>query len=596
MNYRRNDVSDFTTGVLTVPLQEVFSMTSFATGISDFAEQRFPQRKANPIALWSAGFYGEDDWRVSDRLKLTLGLRLDHDSNPVCQTNCFNRFAAGPFENVTTNATTPYNQIIAAGLHQAFPQTDTIVWQPRIGFAWQPFGNGHGTVIRGGAGLFSDLLAATLVDNYITNAPGDVTIVDQSGTTAFAPAVPGSTFSLMQNSGAGFFQQFNSGGNAAAVANVVPGFAGISYQATVNHLHTPRFQEWNLELEQAIGSKTSVSANYVGNHGLHIPIYYPWENVACRSASSCGNLAPKITTTRQNTEFSTVRELTTEGYSHYNGVVLALQRKFSAGLQGSVSYTWSHALDSVSNGGILPWSLNDSVLTQISPFNQEINYGNSDYDVRHSVNANYVYEVPFKFSNGFLNQVLGGWTLSGTFFYHTGYPFSVTDSTGERALLRNGTNTTYLANITGPVDYFSCTRGPAVTVPAGGSDNCLDFSSFSPVGTPGTVNAVTGTPNIAIPGTFTTQRRNQFRGPMYFNTDMSLRKAFKLTERFRLSVGANAYNVLNHPNFGNPGGALTGGNLGSYFTTVNPPTSALGSGLGGDAASRSVQLEGRLTF
>lgn len=84
-------------------------------------------------------------------------------------------------------------------------------------------------------------------------------------------------------------------------------------------------------------------------------------------------------------------------------------------------------------------------------------------------------------------------------------------------------------------------------------------------------------------------------GPGYFNTDMSLRKAFRLTERFRLSVGANAYNVLNHPNFGAPTTTLSG-NLGQFTTTVNPPTSALGSGLGGDAASRAVQLEGRLTF
>jgi hypothetical protein len=98
-----------------------------------------------------------------------------------------------------------------------------------------------------------------------------------------------------------------------------------------------------------------------------------------------------------------------------------------------------------------------------------------------------------------------------------------------------------------------------------------------------------------IPAFYSNQRRNQFRGVGYFNTDMSLRKAFKLSERFRLSVGANAYNVLNHPNFGAPTYSLSG-SLGSFYTTVNPPTSALGSGLGGDASSRSIQLEGRLTF
>ena len=76
---------------------------------------------------------------------------------------------------------------------------------------------------------------------------------------------------------------------------------------------------------------------------------------------------------------------------------------------------------------------------------------------------------------------------------------------------------------------------------------------------------------------------------------MSLRKAFRLTERFRFSVGANAYNLLNHPNFGAPGATLSG-NLGVYTSTVNPPTSALGSVLGGDAAARALQMDGRLTF
>lgn len=601
-NFRRNDVSDFTTGVLTVPLQETLSMTDFTTGINDIAEQRFPLQKANPIALWSAGWYGEDDWRTTDKLKLTLGLRVDHDSNPVCQTNCFSRFAAGPYESVTNNTSTPYNQIIATGLHQAFKSVGNIVVQPRVGFAWQPWS--QNTVIRGGYGIFSDLLAATVIDNYITNAPGDVTIVDNSGTTAFAAGVPNSTYTLMQQSGAAFHSQFNSGGNAASIAAVVPGFTGISYQAQQNNLKTPTFQEWNLEVQQSIGTKTSVSANYVGNHGLHIPMYNPWENVACRSTTTCGNLAPAVTTTRQNTEFSTVRQLETEGYSHYDGLVLSMQRKFSRGLQASFGYTWSHALDTISNGGLLPWSGNDSLLRQISPFGLVNNYGNADYDVRHAINANYVYELPFKSGNGLFNALIGGWTVSGTFFYHTGYPFSVTDTTGEQALLRNGSGTTYLANITGPVDFNSCTRGPAVN-PGAGVDSCLSFSSFNPVGAPTQVvngqtvpfiNPVTGNVQIPIPADFTNQRRNQFRGPMYFNTDMSLRKAFKLNERFNFSVGANAYNVLNHPNFGNPNAALTGGAFGSYFTTVNPPTSALGAGLGGDAASRSIQLEGRLTF
>ena len=138
----------------------------------------------------------------------------------------------------------------------------------------------------------------------------------------------------------------------------------------------------------------------------------------------------------------------------------------------------------------------------------------------------------------------------------------------------NGTGLGLPGNIATTVDYKACASGPAIDVNAPG---CLSASDFNRVGI-----------SFPIPAFFSNQRRNQFIDPEYFNTDMSIRKAFRLTERFRFSVGANAYNLLNHPNFGAPGATLSG-NLGIF-------TSALGSGLGGDASSRSVQLEGRLTF
>ena len=583
-NYRRNLVSDFATSVYQTGRQIEFSMTDFSQGISDYLQIRYPTRTENPVALWSAGWYGEDDWRATDRLKLTLGLRIDHDSNPVCQTNCFSRLP-GPFESVSHDATLPYNQAIQTGLHQGYPGIDTLLWQPRVGFALQPFGTTRNTVIRGGFGLFYDLVPATLVDNFIRNAPNVVSLVDQFNNNTLAPGVPGSAFTALNNGAAQFRQQFASGGSYASIHAVVPQFTGLAYQTAENTIKTPQFQEWNLQVEQGIGAKTSVSANYVGNHGLHIPLYNGWFNVACRSAATCGKLAPTITTTRPDIAFSTVRDLTSVGYSHSNGVTLAVQRKFSAGLQAQISYTYSHALDTVSNGGVLPWNGDDSLQTQFSPFNQALNYGNADYDVRHAMNANYVYELPFKFGNSFVNQVVGGWTISGTFFYHTGFPFTVTDTTAEQALLRNGSSTVMPANLAGPVDFSACTSGPSINV--NNTNSCLTQSMFTSVGTSG------------IPAYFSNQHRNAFRGPGYFNTDLSVRKAFKLNERFRLAVGANAYNVLNHPNFANPAYEYSGnfgGALGTFYTTVNPPTSALGSGLGGDASSRTVQLEGRLTF
>src|SRR4030095_10841083 len=105
------------------------------------------------------------------------------------------------------------------------------------------------------------------------------------------------------------------------------------------------------------------------------------------------------------------------------------------------SYTFSHTLDNVSNGGILPYSLTNSLLNQLSPFSATaLNYSNSDYDVRHSLNANYVWDLPVKFQNRALNAFAGGWTVSGTFFFRTGLPFSVTDGAATGNIANGGLN------------------------------------------------------------------------------------------------------------------------------------------------------------
>lgn len=581
-NFRRNDITDYTTSVLNVPEQEVLSMTDFSQGISDFLRQRFPLRPKNSVALWSAGWYGEDDWRASDKLKLTLGLRVDHDSNPVCQTSCYNRLTQ-PFQSIAKGATVPYNSVINAGLTQGYPSIDALLWQPRVGFAFQPFGSTRSTVVRGGFGLFYDLLPGTLSGNFINNAPGNIDLRDQLNGNAFAPGVFGSTYTVLANSAAAFRQQFGSGGSFSTISAALPvPFTGISYQDANPKVKTPQFQEWNLQVEQGIGTKTSVSANYVGNHGVHIPLYDGWLNTRCRSATGCANIRPFVPAASPDPAFTSIRQIESIGYSHYDGVTLAVLRKFSAGLQAQVSYTWSHSLDTVSNGGVLPWSIDDSVQTLMAPFGQQLNYGNSDYDVRHSLNANYVYELPFKSGNTLFNSVIGGWSVSGTFFYHTGFPFTVTDSTDLTGLVGNGTGLSLPANIAGgSINYMACTSGPSINV---NSPGCLSKSQFTKVSA-----------TSPIPAYYSNQPRNQFIGPHYFNTDMSLRKAFKLSERVRFMVGANAYNVLNHPNSGNPTVSLSG-STGSFYTTVGPPTSALGSFLGGDASSRSVQLEGRLSF
>src|SRR6185312_12827884 len=128
------------------------------------------QRATQPVALYSLGLYVQDEWAVRPTLKLTLGLRAEHDSNPVCQTNCFARLS-GNFNQITHDINQPYNQAIVTGLHQALPSYTAIAWEPRLGFAWTPRGAGTNTVVRGGIGIFHDFFPGTIADNFLNNSP-----------------------------------------------------------------------------------------------------------------------------------------------------------------------------------------------------------------------------------------------------------------------------------------------------------------------------------------------------------------------------------------------------------------------------------------
>jgi hypothetical protein len=278
-----------------------------------------------------------------------------------------------------------------------------------------------------------------------------------------------------------------------------------------------------------------------------------------------------------------INEIRTDAVSNYNGLTLSLSRRFSS-LQLQANYTWSHALDEISNGGFLPFNFNTnaSVLNPQDPFNlRAYNYGNADYDVRHYFSLNYVYNLPFKKSGvlGFLND----WTISGTLFTRTGYPFTAIDSAAFGILSgQNYANTpasapSIFANqLAGGT--FNCDPGSGVNV---GSAPCFNTSAFAPTTT-----------------TFGFQRRNQLYGPHYFNTDLAIMKNFGIPrwESAKFSVGAQFFNILNHPNFDQPLQDVNDPQFGTVISTVGTPTSILGSFLGGDSSPRLIQLHAKFTF
>jgi hypothetical protein len=258
-------------------------------------------------------------------------------------------------------------------------------------------------------------------------------------------------------------------------------------------------------------------------------------------------------------------------------------RHLSNSLQVQANYTWSHALDDVSNGGFLPFNFdtNTSILSPQDPYNLKLyNYGNADYDTRHQLTASYVYNTPNL--HGLLGALLD-WTVSGTFFARTGLPFTVIDGNSTGVL--NSYN--YGPSPQPGLDLFANSSvGPI---------NCNSSATTTPCLTAAEFSSAVGPGGIA---TFGAQRRNQVYGPHFFDTDLTLLKTIPIPrwEGAKFQFGAQAFNILNHPNFDQPVGNISNPQFGSILTTVATPTSIFGSFLGGDASPRALQIKGQITF
>ena len=571
VNFHRNDVTDFDPLIRTSGLVVPFTLTDFFNGGStgDILQQNFPSKPSQPIAVYGLGVYAQDEWKVSKKLQLTLALRLDHNSNPVCQTNCFARLAS-PFTSLdhTNSANIPYNQTIITGLNQAYPGTDIVVWEPRFGFTYSPFASNK-TVLRGGIGIIADSFPATVADTLLSNPPtlGAFTIAG----APISPGQPGNLFSQAAAANAAFNAGFATGGTPTSLGllGAQPGFT-----STDARVRQPRYQKWNLEIQQELGWNTVLSVNYVGNHGIFEPI----QNNGLNGFDPGG--FGGLPTAAPDQRFSVVNQIQSIAVSNYNGLSTSLSHNFNRGFAFQVNYTWSHALDEVSNGGLLPFNdtTNVSPLNPINPFNLRANYGNADYDVRHYFSANYVWDNSLRhlFHWG-PNAIFGGWTFSGTAFARSGLPFSVVDGalTGRLTGQNFGSSFVALANVNGNPFASSpnCGSGDATLAP------CLNAANF------GTASSLS--PN---------QARNSFRGPNYFDTDFTVMKYTKIRERANLGFGVQFFNILNHPNFDQPVNNLAAGTFGKIQRTVNTPTSILGSFLGGDASPRLIQLKAELKF
>ncbi|HZP63061.1 MAG TPA: hypothetical protein VFB28_06550, partial [Terriglobales bacterium] len=586
VNFRRNDITDYSPGFFTTGYSSGEDLTSYINGLGSSYTQNFPVRLTQPVAVYGLGFYGQDDWAIHNNLHVTLSLRADHNSNPVCQTNCFARFGGGFFDT-PHNPATPYNQTIITGRHQALIDYDTINWQPRFGFAWSPFGTGRDTVFRGGFGLFTDVFPATVVDSFMNNPP--VNNPFTVGPGFLSPDVAGNQQSTAAGANASFVTGFSSGGTLASIAATNPFFVPPNFTNSSRRIHSPRYQEWNLEFQQGIGQKMSFSINYVGNHGIFEANQNAGVNAFCDPVVCAGLLTTftgvpstgfqGLPTAPIDPRFGIVTEIQSDAVSNYNGVTVSFARRLSR-IQVQANYTWSHALDEISNAGFLPFNANTnfSILQPQDPFHlRRYNYGNADYDTRHYFSMNYVWNTA---SLGGWRGALANWLVSGTLYTRTGYPYTAVDG-----------NATAVLNAVGNFGV----------VPGAGNPIFANYIGGAPVGCDRRA-LVTPCPNPAAftpaANGFGQQRRNQLYGPSFFDTDLTVQKNFKLpiSEASTFGIGLQFFNLLNHPNFDQPVGDISDPQFGLIRNTVSVPTSIVGSFLGGDASPRLIQLKASVTF
>ena len=577
MNVRQNDITTITPYRNQIGNLQLFSTTSFFNGDADRLSQRFTTITSAPMRYYSLGLYAQDEWRVNRKLTLTLALRADRNTNEECKSNCFSRYPGG-FDTIAHTATTPYNASILTGQSQAYESMQSVIFLPRVGVNYNLYDK---TIIRGGFGMFSDLYPGLMAERFASNAPFTASFNTPAG--PMAPGVTGSVWNAAAVSNSALVNGFNSGQTLAQIQAAARAAGGVfrapTFSASNTNMYYPVYMKWNVEFEQQFGQNSVFSLNYVGTHGYNEVLVNPDYNTACAPAN-CPSGMPGLPTVRPDLRFSTLTQVTNSGFSNYNGLTTSFNQRFFKGFSGQISYTWSHSLDTVSNGGLNAYSLigtGDSFLFQIDPTNlRYLNYGPSDYDFRNLLNGQYTWSLPFKSENKAANFFVSGWQYSGVLHWRSGQPYSVYDAAWP-GLFSGGASSVVLGTFTGGATLSCGYPGQDINNP----HLCQDVNSWMPSGTETTWGNL---------------KRNSFRGPSYFDWDMTVTKSFKATERFQFTVGVNVFNVFNHPNFGNPDADISSGTFGQITSTVTPASSPYGNFQGAAVSGRVIQTVARFSF
>jgi hypothetical protein len=604
-------------------------------------------------------WFVQDDWRVMPRLIVNLGLRYELYGVLSDRDNLLANFdpTLGLVQvGVGANALqSPFN-----GDHNNF--------SPRLGMAWDVQGNGK-TVVRAGASImYEELPMATFIDisnalglglnptgttqvvcstnpctaastQVITQGTGSIAILTANasaatvstnwqgqtaacvsgGTTACGSILPASVFQLKCGDG------LSGGVGAGAFTDPAP----CTVDAVDRNMRTPYITTWNINVQRAITSNTSIEVGYIGTHGTKLIGFTDLNQPALGSGFTAVQIAagdPSKSSASleqisrpffsQFPYFGQIAQLSNLDKSNYNAMQVRLTERPTHGLSFNVGYSYSHALDEASGN----WSGNTMPLVSSNP---GLQYGNSGFDIRHRFTFSASYNLPDVKSPA---QLLKGWSLNSLVTLQGGTPWSPSETKndfGGNAQINETATSGQRWNFAGNPSDFA--YSPALIAPPGstaqfpcwkGTSNALGNSACSltsepqacinaagPVGTPlraaldsvGCFTSLDGNSVLTPPalGTVGNMARNLFRGPAYRNLDMSVLKNFSVTERIKTQFRVEFFNVLNRPAFVNPKANPTSSGFGSV---VNTPDQASPNPVIGSGGSRSVQLGLKILF
>jgi len=574
------------------------AFADFLLGLPTFFSQD-PAAPSN-VRTKLSSFYGQDEWRVSRNLVLTLGLRYEYSTPKLDTLARTFSLSPGRQSHVFTNA--PVSMLFPGdpGAPRGVNFPDRNDWAPRFGFAWDISGKGK-TSLRGGVGLFYDVLKAE--DNFQFN--GQPPFFSSVG-FGFAPVNTNPVIAPISFSqpfsASGFPDPFPSHTPPSDINFAAAGFLPIGSSNSLffvdSHLRTPYTYQYNLSLQRELAEDIVLETSYVGSLSRGLTALQDVNPTVLGSRDRVLNMLPGNTSCQaldQTCSFAILREFRNLGRTDYNSLETSIQKRMAGdGIFGHsyfmAAYTYSHNIDTASG-----FRNRNSAVPAYQP---DFFRSSSDMDVRHRIVFSGGWELPVDRAwTRAPRRITAGWNLFPIVSWNSGFPFDVfanlpasfdftspgPSGAGDPDLVR--ANLVGKPSILDPhqVRVFGGVAGHYYFDPAAFSNaQCLDIIRSTPC-LPSQEQFPSDQQVIDDPSlrTYGTLPRNFLRGPGRFNINLSVAKVTPITERLGAEFRADFFNLLNNAQFETPNTNISDPNFGQVQDTANP---------------RIIQLAVRLTF